>query len=319
MLRKTLVVLMSMALSFIVAPTVSNAAYPERPVKMIVGWGAGGGADLVIRLVEKEFQQEFGQPLVFVYKTGANGGIAATEVKDSKADGYTLASHCNPHMASNLITKKGRYNLDDFTYIAQTAKDPVFLAVRKDSPINSLDDFIKAATSGNLLVGCIDFYGPTNFAALKLHKMGVPYVMSSFGGGPKAISALLGGHVDAAFLITGTSMSSLSEMKPLALASEKRDPNMPDVPTFKELGYDIENSLSRFWMAPRDLPADVEARLLQGLTNIYKDEGLRERCAKAGLAVDFLSGPELKKSIVDSQAELSSLIEYGETLKKANQ
>ena len=317
MLRRTLATLLCASLCAMAAPTFVQAAYPERPVKMIVGWGAGGGADLVIRLIEKEFQKEFGQPLVFVYKTGANGAIAATDVKDAKADGYTLASHCNPHMASNLLTQKGRYKLDDFTYIAQVANDPVFLAVRKDSPINTVDDFVKDAKSRKMLIGCIDFYGPTNFAALKMHKLGVPYVMSSFGGGPKAISALLGGHVDAAFLITGTSMSSISEMKPLAVAANKRDPNLPDVPTFKELGWDIENSLSRFWMAPK-LPADIENRLLRGLENIYKDADLRDRCAKAGLALDFTSGPGLQKAIEDSLREYEILIEYGESLKVKN-
>lgn len=316
MLRKSLVAFLCLSVCMLTVPFLSQAAYPERPIKMVVGWGAGGGADLVMRLIEKEFQKEFGQPLVFVYKTGANGAIAATDVKDAKPDGYTLASHCNPHMASNLLTQKGRYNLNDFSYIAQTANDPVFLAVSKNSPINSIEDFVKEAKSRTMLVGCIDFYGPTNFAALKMHKSGVPYVMSSFGGGPKAISALLGGHVDAAFLITGTSMSSLSEMKPLAVAAEKRDPNLPTVPTFKELGWDIQDSLSRFWMAPK-LPPEIENRLIQGLETIYKNPELRERCAKAGLSVEFMTGPDLQKSVEDSLAEYQTLIEYGESLKNA--
>lgn len=314
MLRKSLAAFLCLSVCAMALPFLSQAAYPERPIKMVVGWGAGGGADLVIRLVEKEFQKEFGQQLIFVYKTGANGAIAATDVKDAKPDGYTLASHCNPHMASNLLTQKGRYNLSDFSYIAQTANDPVFLAVRKDSPINTLDDFVKEAKARKVLVGCIDFYGPTNFAALKMHQLGAPFVMSSFGGGPKAISALLGGHVDAAFLITGTSMASLSEMKPLAIAAEKRDANLPDVPTFKELGWDIVDSLSRFWMAPK-LPADIEARLEQGLEKIYQNPELRERCAKAGLAVDFVTGPKLQQSVEDSLVEYKTLIEYGESLK----
>lgn len=111
--------------------------------------------------------------------------------------------------------------------LAQTAIDPAFLAVRKDSPINSVEDFVRAAESGKMLVGCIDYFGPTNFAALKMHKAGIPYSMTSFGSGPKTISAMLGGHVDAAFLMTGTSMSSISEMKVLAIATAERDPMFP--------------------------------------------------------------------------------------------
>ena len=110
-------------------------------------------------------------------------------------------------------------------------------------------------------------------------------------------------------------MSSISEMKPIAIASDKRDPLLPNVPTFKELGYDIENSLSRFWMAPK-LPAEIENRILEGLKKIYSKPEVQERCAQAGLAVNFMSGPELKQSIIDSQAEYKELIEYGESLKE---
>ena len=295
-------------------PLTVRAAYPDKPVKMIVGWAAVGGADLMIRLVEKDFQEEFGQPLTFIYKTGANGAIAGTELKSAPPDGYTIGSYCNPHLVTNILTKKGRYGLDDFSYLAQTAVDPAFLAVRKDSPINSLSDFVKTAKSGKILVGCIDFYGPTHFSALKMHKAGVPYSMTSFGSGPKTISAMLGGHVDAAFLMTGTSMASIGEMKVLAVATEQRDPLFPDVPTFKEQGYDIVNYLSRFWMAPK-LPPELEKRLAQGLKRIYAKPEVIERNHKAGLEVQYLDGDELKKNILASFPEAEALIEYGESLK----
>lgn len=313
-MRKFLVTLIALPLISFALPCLALAAYPAKPVKMIVGWAAGGGADLMIRLVEKDFQEEFGQPLTFVYRTGANGAIAGTELKGARRDGYTIGSYCNPHLVTNILTKKGQYSLDDFSYLAQTAVDPAFLAVRKDSPINSLEEFIEAAKAKKMLVGCIDFYGPTNFAALKMHKAGVPYSMTSFGSGPKTISAMLGGHVDAAFLMTGTSMSSISEMKVLAMATEKRDPDFPDVPTFKEKGYDIVNYLSRFWMAPK-LGPDVEKRLVDGLKRIYAKPEVIERNRKAGLQVQFVEGEALKKSLMDSFPEAKSLIEYGESLK----
>lgn len=308
------VLLLSLALPF-VSSAAGAADYPAKPVRMIVGWAAGGGADLMIRLVEKEFEQEFGQPLTFVYKTGANGAIAAMDLKNARKDGYTIGSYCNPHLVTNILTNKGQYSLDDFSYLAQTAVDPAFLAVRKDSPINSLEDFLQAARSGTMLVGCIDFYGPTNFAALKMHKAGVPFVMTSFGSGPKTISAMLGGHVDAAFLMTGTSMSSVGEMKILAIATEERDPLFPDVPTFRERGFDIVNYLYRFWMAPK-LPSDVERRLAEGLRNIYERPEVMARNREAGLQVHYLDGVTLKRNIEASFQEAEELIAYGESLNK---
>ncbi|HIV66073.1 MAG TPA: tripartite tricarboxylate transporter substrate binding protein [Candidatus Mailhella excrementigallinarum] len=303
-----------MTVLFTALPAAAPAAdYPTKPVRMIVGWAAGGGADLMIRLVEKEFEQEFGQPLTFVYKTGANGAIAAMDLKSARKDGYTIGSYCNPHLVTNILTKKGQYSLDDFSYLAQTAIDPAFLAVRKDSPINSVEDFVRAAESGKMLVGCIDYFGPTNFAALKMHKAGIPYSMTSFGSGPKTISAMLGGHVDAAFLMTGTSMSSISEMKVLAIATAERDPMFPDVPTFRELGYDIVNYLYRFWMAPKLRP-EVEQRLADGLRAIYDRPEVIEKNARAGLQVQFLDGATLRKNIEASFAEAEELIEYSNSL-----
>lgn len=303
-----------MAALLLSPPALASAAdYPSKPIRMIVGWAAGGGADLMIRLVEKEFEEEFGQPLNFVYKTGANGAIAAMDLKNARKDGYTIGSYCNPHLVTNILTKKGQYTLDDFSYLAQTAIDPAFLAVRKDSPINSVEDFVKAAKSGKMLVGCIDYFGPTNFAALKMHKDGVPFSMTSFGSGPKTISAMLGGHVDAAFLMTGTSMSSISEMKVLAIATAERDPMFPDVPTFRELGYDIVNYLYRFWMAPK-LKPEVEQRLADGLRNIYSKPEVIEKNRKAGLQVQYLDGATLRKNIEESFAEAEELIKYSNSL-----
>lgn len=310
MLRRSLNALLVLLLLW----PATAAAWPDKSVKNLCGWAPGGGADLQGRLIEKAWAEEFGHPLTFIYKTGANGAIVATELATSRPDGYAIAPFSLPHLVTNLLTGKGQYNLKDLTFLGEVCHDAVYLAVSKESPITTLEQFVAHARANKLNVGSIDIFGSTHFGALKLYEKDVPYAIVGFGGGPKTISALLGNQVDAMFGMTGSVMASLSKMRLLAIAAPERLPDFPDVPTFRELGYDIVEMQSRLFIARAGMKPDVKKRLTEGLRAIMARPDVREAFIRNAMVPDFIPGDEVERRLAERMPEIERLTKLGMSL-----
>ncbi len=292
--RLLLAILTVSLIGVIAAPAV--AAWPDRPVKIIVPFNPGAGTDQQGRLVEKEFRQTFGQPLNFIYKPGADGAIGATELAKSKPDGYTIGLYAFPLMVMSPLLGKGQYTPESFDYLAISSTDVAVVVVPKDSPIKSFEDFVaKAKANPNKMrVGVVEILGPSHIAALKLQQQGVPMNIVPHAGGAKALVAVLGGHIDALITVKGASLNSASKLNYLAVASESEDPELSGTPTLQEKGYDIVSVAARLWLAPKGLPDDVRQRLTDGLRTIYASKEVQERHRGAGIPVQFESGEVLK-------------------------
>ncbi len=291
-------------------------AYPEKSVQMIVPFNPGGGSDLIIRLVEKNFQEEFEQALSFIYKPGASGAVGMSELKTLKADGYTLASQSYPHILIQELSKSGQFTVEDFDYLGMVAVDDIFFAVKKSSQFKTMEDFIQAAKAdpSSLSVATTDTLGCTHMAALKLHLLDVPINIITYPGGSKALAAFLGGQVDAIMVVKGAAAPSLGSMNLLAICNTKKDPTLPEVRTFTELGYDIVQFNGRLILSPKGLPADVRERLMLGIKNIYSDPDVQERAAKAGFEIRLADGDEVLEMFRKLRPEAEQLIKLSETL-----
>ena len=290
------------------------ASYPERPVTVIVPFNPGGGTDQQARMIEGPFKNEFGQPLVFVYKPGANGAIGATELANSKPDGYTIAVYTFPLMVMNALTGAGQYALDDFDYLGVASVDEVVLVTRRGSELNSFDALVDAAkfNPGKLSIGSVENLGPTHMAALALKELGVDVNVVPFPGGAQGLTAVLGGHIDGLFALRGAVRTSETKLSYLAIARNDRHPDAPNIPTLKEKGYDVKSSAARIWIAPKGLPAEIHERLVEGLREIYAIDEVKTRHEKVGQMIDFSGGKELKALVEDFLPNARTLVQkYG--------
>ena len=250
----------------IVGPAVTSAAdaYPTRPIQVIVPFPPGGVADLVGRPFTAALEKLLKQPVVIVNKTGAGGAVGMQALAASKPDGYTLmVALSSISVMPEVDAMFGRppvYKLSDFAPIALLSADPTVLVVSAKSPWKTVADFVADAKKrpNEIKYASSGVYGTMHVAMeMFAHAAGIKLRHIPTGGGGPALNALLGGHVDA---ISGGPNVSIPHIKAgtlrvLAGWGDKRISALPDVPTFKELGYkDVEFYIWSGFFAPAATP-----------------------------------------------------------------
>ncbi len=268
------------------------AGFPERPIRLIVGFTPGGGADYVARQVAKELGDAFGQPVVVDNKPGANGIIAATEVARAPADGYTLllgvtaTQSINP----NLYPKLPYDPLRDFTPVTEVGFTPLVLVVNPKLPAKSVGEFIgyvkqssvpvsyASAGNGNITHMAAELFVQSSGASQLSH---VPYKGSS-----QAITDLLGGQVAAYFDTLPSSMPFIQsgQLRALGLTSATRSSALPQLPTIQESGVSGYEATAWFGLfGPAKMPAEVTRRLYEALRTAFNRPETRSAMAGRGI------------------------------------
>lgn len=269
---------------------LADAAYPDRPIKMIVPWAAGGDTDAIVRVVANAMEKQLGEPVVVVNITGASGTVGAREAKNAPPDGYTLYS-VHDYIHTTYYTGVSNVSYKDFEPICLTTSTPSILAAYGKAPWPGLKDMLEDAKKrpGELTVGAT--LGSTShfFPAMVEQAAGVKFKYVSYEGTAPRMTALLGGHV----LMGETNLTQLDkvragQMKLLAIATAKRHPEVPDVPTLKEFGLDIVYAVNRGIMAPKGTPEPILARLEDACAKVSKDPAVAESMKKQGTLVEFL-------------------------------
>lgn len=269
---------------------LANAAYPDRPIKMIVPWAAGGDTDAIKRVVANALEKQLGQPVVVVNITGASGTVGAREAKNAPPDGYTIYS-VHDYIHTTYYTGVSPVSYTDFEPICLATSTPSILAAYGKAPWNSLRELLDDARKrpGEITVGAT--LGSTShfFPAMFEQAAGVKFKYVSYEGTAPRMTAMLGGHI----LMGETNLTQLDkvragQMKLLAIATAKRHPEIPDVPTFKELGFDILYAVNRGLMAPKGTPEPILARLEDACAKAAKDPAVAESMRKQGTDVEFL-------------------------------
>jgi tripartite-type tricarboxylate transporter receptor subunit TctC len=300
------------------AQTVSAQAadYPKEPIELIVAYSAGGGTDTGARMLTKVATKYIPQPLVVVNKPGAGGEIGFTALAKAKPDGYTIGFINPPSTVLLPLMRKTGYQMSDFKCIINIVLDPGLLAVRADSPFKTLDDFIKAAKAkpGTLSISNAGVGSDAHMSIIDFaEKAGIKVNPVPFKGAAPARTAALGGHVDAVVMKVGETKTYVQskQARVLAVMSEKRVKDFPDVPTFKEKGLNVIMAASRGIAGPKAMPDSVAKYLHDKLKKTIEDPEFIAMMNKTGIGISYM-GPGEYKKFCDQL-----VITYGPLWKKA--
>jgi tripartite-type tricarboxylate transporter receptor subunit TctC len=294
-----------LAVSLVLAAGVAaQDAFPSRPITVVAPFPPGGVADLTARPVAAAMEKVLKSPVGVVNKTGAAGAVGMQYVATSKPDGYTLllalSSISIIPEADKLFDRKPAFTVDQFEPIALVSADPTILVVRGDSRWTTAREFIDDAKRrpGEISFSSSGIYGTLHMAMeLLSHAAGIKLRHVPHAGAAPALTAILGGHVDA--LASGPAVVlphiKSGALRPLAGWGDKRVAALPDVPTFKELGYpDAEFYIWAGLFAPKGTPAPVVARLRETMRTAVNDPEFKGAMDKIQTPITFKQGDEFK-------------------------
>jgi tripartite-type tricarboxylate transporter receptor subunit TctC len=303
MMTRLLVSVLTLAL---LPPLAAKAQepFPTRPITLVAPFPPGGVADLTARPVAAAMEKVLKSPVVVVNKTGAAGAVGMSFVANSKPDGYTLLMSLSSISiipeADKLFDRKPAYTIDQLTPIALISADPTIFVVRADRPWKSLKEFVEDAKKrpGEIAYSSSGVYGTLHMAMEMLtHAAGIQLKHVPYGGAGPALTAILGGHVDA--LASGPAVVipqiKAGKLRPLAGWGAKRVAALADVPTFKELGYDIEFYIWAGVFAPTGTPEPILKKLRDTLRQAVREPDFQAAMEKLQTPVAYLDAPEFQK------------------------
>jgi len=278
------------ALLAVASPLATAQAYPNRAIHIIAPFPAGGGYDFLSRLVGSEMTKTFGQPVIVENKAGANGNIGTDAAAKSAPDGYTLLMGGNSPLSLNVgLYPKLPYDpVRDFEPIARVATQPNLFAANPKVPVKSVAELVQYAKAnpGKLTYASNGNGSPQHLAAEQLKRMaGIDMVHVPYKGAAPTAAALLAGEVSVAFNIILLPLPHVQSGKltGLAVASSKRSPLAPGIPTMAELGYPIDIDTWYGLVAPAGTSKDIVAKLNTETLRILSLSDLREKTRSQGI------------------------------------
>src|SRR5947199_10156206 len=292
--------------------------YPSKPITMVVPFPPGGVAEIVGRPLAGIMEKSLRQPIGLINRPGAAGAVGMGSVAKGPADGYTLLMGLSSisifPVSERINGKQPPYELKDFAPIALVTADPTVLVVRADGPYKTVKDFVDAAKAnpGKINYSSSGVYGTLHVAmeifanAAGIRLFHVPYQ----GGGP-AVTALLGGQVEALASGPAAAIGQIKggKMRALASWSDKRLQLLPEIPTFRELGYDAEFYIWSGVFVPAATPAPIVAELRVALRVVATSAEVTSATEKVVTPVQYLDAPDFQKYWERDAARLKLALE----------
>jgi tripartite-type tricarboxylate transporter receptor subunit TctC len=286
------------------AQSPGQEKFPNRPITIVAPFPPGGVADLTARPVAAAMEKVLKNPVVVVNKTGAAGAVGMSYVATSKPDGYTLLMALSSISiipeADKLFDRKPAYTMDQLVPIALISADPTIFVVNASRPWKNVKEFVDEAKKrpGEISYSSSGVYGTLHMAMEMLsHSAGISLKHVPYGGAGPALTAILGGHVDT--LASGPAVViphiKAGKLRPLAGWGDKRVAALPDVPTFKELGYDIEFYIWAGLFAPRGTPAPVMKIVRESVKEAVSTAEFKSAMEKLQTPIAYLDAPEFQK------------------------
>ena len=283
-------------------PASAQDAYPSRAITIVNAFPPGGANDIVTRPLASAMEPLLKQAVVVETKAGAAGQVGAQVVANAKPDGYTLLSH-NTGISGyaevdRLFGREPKATRADFITLARIVADPVVLLVNDQQPYRTLKEFVDAARQqpDTIIYSSGGLYGATHFpmALLSTAVGGLQLRHLPTNGGGPAITAILGNNVQATAQTVSASLSHIKsgKLRPLVLFGGTRSKQLPDVPTLKELGYDVEYYLWVGLFAPKGTPAPIVSTLRATIDKAAHSDQFTAALANIGLDLAYLDGPE---------------------------
>jgi tripartite-type tricarboxylate transporter receptor subunit TctC len=301
-------------------PVVSRIAcaqtYPARPVRVIVGYAAGGATDIVARPIGQWLSDGLGQPVVIENRPGAAGNIATEAVVRAPPDGYTLLLVAPANAINATLYDKLNYNfIRDIAPVASMSLEPEVMVVNPSVPAKTVPEFIAYAKANPSKINMASAgNGATGHLAGELFKMmtGIKMVHVPYRGGAPAVTDLLGGQVQVMFLAMSSSIEHIKagRLRPLAVTTATRSEALPDLPTVGDFAPGYEASVWFGVGAPKNTPAEIVDKLNKEINASLADPAIKARLANLGITVFAGSPADFGKFIADETEKWGKVIKF---------
>ena len=268
-------------------------------ITVLQGFKAGGGSDALAQLVQPYLAKELGVNFVNRYQPGATGAIAWTQLaQQTKPDGTTVSITNTPMLMTNyLMNSSIKYSIEDLTPLANIVTAPGVLVVAKDSPYQTIDDFLEDAKKnpGKVTVGNSGVGGDDFFSVIMIEKAtGLKFQSVPFAGDGPSWTAAMAGKIAASSNNLGITFPQIKagNLRVLALYADERSPDIPDVPTLKEKGIDVVAGSSRGYSAPKGMPEQAQQEFLDAMDRVIENPDFKRDAAARALPLDYKRGED---------------------------
>ncbi|WP_205082662.1 tripartite tricarboxylate transporter substrate binding protein [Paracraurococcus ruber] len=291
----------------------AGAAFPDRPLTMVLAFPAGGGTDAAARPLAKIMEKYLGQPIAVVNRPGASGEIGFSELARARPDGYTIGFLNTPTIVTIPIERpQARFRLDDFAPVLNIVDDPGAIWVLPDSPIRSVADLVAEAKRrpGQISYGTSGIGSDDHLAVLALERVtGTKFLHIPFAGGAPVRTATLSKQIELAVTNMGEAIGDYRQglFRPIGQMGTARWPVMPDVPTFREQGFDVVEGSMRGLAAPAGLPKPVLERIAEAARKAVADPEWQAVATQLALPLRLLGPDEYRAELVAMKAHYEKL------------
>jgi tripartite-type tricarboxylate transporter receptor subunit TctC len=297
------------------APIWAFAAYPDRPITMIIAYSPGGGTDLVGRAIAPFLEKHLGAGarIVIVNRTGAGGEVGFAALASSAADGYTIGFINTPPLMTIPIERKAQFSALGFDLLGNIVDDPSNFAVHAETPVRNLQELAAwaRANPGKLTVGTTGIGSDDHLLMMMFERAaGVKMVHVPFKGSADVRTAITSRQISVAAMNVGEALQAIrggAPMRNLGQFSPSRTNLAPDLPTGREQGFDFELSSLRGMAAPKGLPADVRARLVRAVAAAAADPEFQAQATKFFAPLRFLTPEQFEKEIRAGEQQFRDL------------
>jgi len=274
----------------IVAVAIASVAeaYPDKPVQYVIPFAAGGESDIAARLQAQVFQAKYKQEMIVVNKPGAGGALAWSQMNSMPGDGHTIVGVNLPHIVLQPLEPDTQFKTEDITPVYFFHYTPDAVIVAADSPYKTFADLVRAAREKPeaVTIAGSGTNSANHVAQVRFDReLGVKTTYVPFKGTGDMLASILGQHVAAAMSYSTLAIQQKGKMRMLAVATEKRLPQFPDVPTFRELGLNWVDGAYRGIGVPKSTPPAVRKQVSDMMDAINKDPELRKRMFEGGFEV----------------------------------
>lgn len=309
-------VLLAAALSLTASGTA--AEYPDKSVNYIIPFGPGGESDITARHQQPFFKKLYGQNLVVSYKPGGGGAVGWSQLNEMQGDGYTIMGVNLPHIIIKPQQKDVGFKTDDITTVYMFHYTPDAIVVTDDSQFSTLADLVSAAKQNpNGVIFSGSGKGTANhLAQVRFDKMAnIQTTYVPFKGTGASVQALLSDDVSAQWGYTSVGAKHEGKVRMLAVAMENRHPRFPDVPTFRELGYDLVSGAYRGIAVPSSTPESVRKRLSDMIKAINADPEFRKKMENDGMALLDVGYGDMDAFLAEKTGEYIEAAKAGGVIK----
>ncbi len=305
------------AAALAIGPSHAADVYPSHPVTLINPFPPGGAADKVGQPLKAVLEPIFNQPVIIENKTGAAGAVGAQYAANAKPDGYSLLVHITSISGfaevDKLFGRTPKFTNADFIPIARFVADPCVFLVNEKQPYKTLKEFVDDAKKkpDQIVFSSSGLYGALHIPTAQFEKAaGVKMRHLPTNGGGPALTAFLGNNAQVLVSSISASLAQIKagKARPLAQLGDKRSKALPDVPTMKELGYDVEYYLWVGLFAPKGTPADIVNKVREAAKKGAHTDTFKKAMTNLGQELDYMDQPEFAKFWAADSAKIEAAV-----------